>query len=86
MTAARRRLPPGRTPWDPLIGFRVGAWIGALLLGALGGVAAGVTGVGGVWLVVGGVVIGAVIGGVIGYRSERRKVRRGQPHSGASRP
>lgn len=56
----RPSYPPGRQPYDKLVGMRVGALVGGLIggLGAflLGGIFA--------WLI----VIGAVLGGVIGHR------------------
>lgn len=56
----RPSYPPGRQPYDKLVGMRVGALVGGLIggLGAflLGGVFA--------WLI----AIGAVLGGVIGHR------------------
>lgn len=67
----RPRLQPGRQPYDPLNGFRVGALTGALL----GAVATAMTGTGTVWLV----VVGAVIGGAIGFRTESRSTHPMRP-------
>ncbi|MDH3752506.1 MAG: hypothetical protein OEU32_01440 [Acidimicrobiia bacterium] len=70
MDAARRsRLPAGRQPYDPLNGFRVGAFVGGLL----GAVATVVIGIASAWLV----FVGGALGGVIGYSSEKRKMKRG---------
>lgn len=63
--AKRSPLRPGRQPYDPLNGLRVGGLVG----GVLGGIATAITSIGNVWLVVGGVIVG----GAIGYLSERRK-------------
>jgi uncharacterized membrane protein len=56
----RPSYPPGKQPYDKLVGLRVGALVGGLIggLGAfvLGGVFA--------WLI----LIGTVIGGIIGHR------------------
>ena len=65
-TRSGGRLPPGRQPYDPLTGFRVGAIAGALL-GGLGVLAVGT---GAIWLI----FVGALGGGFIGYRSEKRKL------------
>jgi hypothetical protein len=62
------RLPPGRQPYDPLNGLRVGALSGGLT----GAVAAVVIGPVYAWLV----LVGAVAGGAIGYWYERRSLRR----------
>ena len=59
------RLAPGRQPYDPLNGLRIGAFAG----GILGAIAAGVTRV--VWFL----PAGAVLGGTVGYWTERRKLR-----------
>jgi len=61
----RDRLPPGRQPYDRLVGLRVGAVAGGLLGGVVGAV------MGTPWLL----VAGAVIGAAVGYMTERRKVR-----------
>ncbi len=63
----RTRLPPGRQPYDPLNGLRVGALAG----GVLGAIGAAVTHIG--WII----LIGAVAGGAIGYLTERNRLRRG---------
>ena len=59
-------LPPGRQPYDPLNGLRVGAFAG-IALGALG---AAITRIG--WLL----LVGAIIGGIAGYITERNRLRR----------
>lgn len=61
----RDRLPPGRQPYDRLVGLRVGAVAG----GVFGGIVGVVTGA--PWLL----LVGAGIGAVVGYLTERRKVR-----------
>ena len=67
MTPAKdQRLPPGRQPYDPLSGLRVGAVAG----GILGAAVIAVTSFAEVWLM----LVGAVIGGAIGFWSEKRKV------------
>ena len=60
-----RPLPPGRQPYDPLNGARIGALAGGIL-GALG---VALTGMGNAWLV----IVGASAGAGIGYWTERRK-------------
>lgn len=58
-------LPPGRTPWDPWNGARVGALAGGLL-----GVGATVLiGLSNYLLV----PVVAAIGALVGYRSQKRK-------------
>lgn len=59
-------LAPGRQPWDPANGLRLGAFVGALLGGGV--VAVGYTHF---WIV----AAGATIGGAVGYWSEKRKQR-----------
>ncbi len=59
------KLPPGRQPYDPLNGLRVGALAGALL----GAVVAAVTGAG--WLI----LVGAIVGAIAGYVRERSALR-----------
>ena len=56
--------PPGRQPYDALVGMRVGGLAGAIL----GGILTAVLGAGFVWLI----LAGAVVGGVAGYMWERR--------------
>ena len=63
------RLPPGRQPYDPLNGLRVGALSGGLM----GAIATFATGAGYAWLV----LVGAGVGGAVGYWFERRSLRRG---------
>jgi len=60
------KLPPGRQPYDSLVGLRVGALAGGLL----GGVGAAITQVG--WLI----LLGAVGGATAGYIVERNRMRR----------
>lgn len=60
------RLPPGRQPYDPLVGLRVGALAGGLL----GGVGAAITQIG--WLI----LVGGVAGAVAGYIVERSRMQR----------
>ncbi|MDH3706920.1 MAG: hypothetical protein OES57_12695 [Acidimicrobiia bacterium] len=59
-------LPPGKTPWDPVNGVRIGAIAGALVGGF-------------VHLVLGITILAiiglAVIGGAIGYAVERPRRR-----------
>lgn len=62
----RSRLRPGRQPYDPLNGLRVGGLAG----GVLGAIVTAVASLGHPWLVVGGVLIG----GAIGYWFERREM------------
>ena len=67
-TTKRAPLPPGRQPWDPVNGLRIGALIGALLgagVGALVGVLE-------LWVI----ALAAIAGGLLGWRSEKRKQRR----------
>lgn len=59
----RQRLPAGRTPWDPVNGFRIGALTGGVIALGLGLL----IGVESFWLV----IPGAVLGGAIGYWTER---------------
>jgi len=67
----RPRIPPGRQLYDPLNGFRVGGFAGALIASLV--VAA--VGMAYVWLA----LVGAVLGGAIGYWSERRRLYRTPP-------
>lgn len=60
------RFPPGRQPYDPLIGLRVGALAGGVL-GAVGAVITQVE-----WLI----LIGGIGGGTVGYLTERNRMRR----------
>ncbi len=71
------RLPPGRQLYDPLNGFRVGGFTGAIV-GTLAAVAAGVAYL---WVA----FAGAAVGGAIGYWSERRKLHRVPPDGSAAR-
>ncbi len=59
------RLPPGRQPYDPLNGLRVGALTG----GIIGAVIAGLTDIG-IWFV----FLMAIVAGAIGYWSQKRKL------------
>lgn len=59
------RLPPGRQPYDALMGLRVGAFAGL----AVGAGAAAVTRI--AWFL----LVGAIAGAVIGYVWERHRVR-----------
>lgn len=58
---------PGRTPWDPVNGMRVGAMVGGLV----GALAMTITGLANLWIVIGG----GVIGGAVGFWSEKRNQR-----------
>lgn len=62
-------MPPGRQPWDPLNGLRVGTLTGAFLGAAL----LAVTGLRSLWVV----VLFAATGGAIGFWSQKRLI--GQP-------
>lgn len=64
VTPTRYSLPPGRQPYDPVNGFRVGAVVGGLVAVLI------TVGLGfpSIWLA----LAGAVVGGAIGYRSEKR--------------
>ena len=77
-TPHRDRLPPGRQPYDPLNGLRVGALVGAFL----GTAATAVSSVTSVWLV----LVGAAIGGVIGYAVERQQSHQGVIVAGEGGP
>ncbi len=59
------RLPPGRQPYDPLNGLRIGALAG----GIVGAVIAGLTGLG-IWLV----LVTAIVAAAFGYSSQKRKL------------
>jgi predicted MFS family arabinose efflux permease len=63
----RSVLPPGREPWDPVNGLRIGAFTGAVI----GAVLIALSGVASFWIVAG---CGA-IGGGVGYWAEKRKQR-----------
>ena len=63
----RSALAPGRQPWDPANGLRLGLFVGALL-GAV------VVAVGYAHFSI--VAAGAVIGGAVGFWSEKRKQQR----------
>lgn len=70
------RLPPGRQPYDSLVGLRVGAIAG----GVLGAVAA-------VVLTQPLLILaGALIGGAVGYLTERQKVRAEDRHRNGDGP
>lgn len=56
----RPSYPPGRQPYEKLVGMRVGALVGGLI----GGVGAFVLGGVFAWLI----LLGAVVGGIIGHR------------------
>lgn len=62
----RAPLPPGKTPWDPVNGVRIGAIAGALVGGF-------------VHLVLGVTILAiiglALVGGAIGYAVERPRRR-----------
>ena len=62
------QLPPGRMPWDPVNGARVGAVAGALV----GAAFIALSGVANFWVIAGCGAIGAGLG----YWSEKRKQRR----------
>lgn len=66
-SVTRRRFPPGRQPYDPLNGIRVGALAGAIL-GAIVTLLVDF----GPWPLVGG----ALGGGIVGFRFERRSSKR----------
>ena len=59
------KLSPGRQPYDPINGMRVGTLVGAIL----GAIVAGLTDLG-FWTV----IVLAVIGGAAGYWSQKRKL------------
>ncbi len=59
-------LPPGRQPYDPLVGFRAGAIAG----GILGAILVAVSSLANFWVV----LVGAAIGGGIGYWTEKFKL------------
>lgn len=61
------RLPPGRQPYDPANGLRVGAFVGGLVGGGL----TALLGTDQAWLV----LAGAVLGGALGYGVERAELR-----------
>lgn len=67
MARPPRRLPAGRPPWDPLNGFRVGAFAGA----AVGAIVMAIVGAAAIWVV----FLGGALGGGIGYWTEKRKQR-----------
>ncbi len=59
------KLPPGRQPYDPLNGLRIGALTG----GIAGAVVAGLTGVG-IWFV----FLAAIVAAAVGYWTQKRKL------------
>ena len=59
-------LPPGRQPYDPLVGARVGAIAG----GILGAILVAVSSLASFWVV----VVAAAAGAAIGYWSEKFKL------------
>ena len=59
-------LPPGRQPYDPLVGFRVGAIAG----GILGVILVAISSLASFWVV----LVAAAIGGAIGYWTEKFKL------------
>jgi len=59
-------LPPGRQPYDPLVGFRVGAIAG----GILGVVVVAISSLASFWVV----VVAAAIGGAVGFWTEKSKM------------
>ncbi len=65
----RPNYPPGRQPYDPINGMRVGALAGAVA----GAIATAVLTPAAAWLI----PVGAVLGGVVGYVRERRGLDRG---------
>ncbi len=77
-TIKRPSLPPGRQPWDPANGVRVGVLIGGLFGAAL----VSLSGIWSFWIVA---ACGA-IGGGIGYWSEKRKQGSPAGGSGQSQP
>lgn len=58
-------LPPGRQPYDPLNGLRVGAITG----GVIGALIAGLTDIG-IWLA----FLLAIVAAAIGYWTQKRKL------------
>lgn len=59
------RLPPGRQPYDPLNGLRVGALAG----GIVGAIIAGLTDLG-LWFV----FLTAIVAATVGYVTQKRKL------------
>ena len=59
------KLPPGRQPYDPLNGLRIGAIAG----GIVGAVIAGLTDLG-IWFV----FLTAIVAATIGYWTQKRKL------------
>ena len=70
------RLPPGRQPYDSLVGLRVGAIAGGVL-GAVAAVALNQPLL---------ILVGALIGAAVGYLTERRKVRAEATHRDGNGP
>lgn len=62
------RYAPGRNPWDPINGFRVGALAG----GIIGVLPVALLGGGYFWAV----IAGAALGGVAGFWIEKRNAGR----------
>jgi hypothetical protein len=62
-------LPPGRQPYDPLNGLRVGALTG----GIIGAIIAGFTDLG-IWIV----FLTAIVAAAVGYWTQRRKLTNGR--------
>jgi LPXTG-motif cell wall-anchored protein len=67
MTSRERpRLPPGRPPWEPINGVRIGGIVGVLV----GGIVTALGDISNPWFIVGG----ATIGGGVGYWVTKRKM------------
>lgn len=65
MSSPNRSLPPGRQPWDPANGLRIGALSGGLV----GAAVVALTGLSNAWIV----AVGGAVGGAIGHWSQKRK-------------
>ncbi len=59
------KLPPGRQPYDPLNGLRIGALTG----GIAGAIVAGLTDIG-IWFV----FLTAIVAAAVGYWTQKRKL------------